>query len=277
MVTITVSMDEVSKQKANQKEGDKLKTKFVNRQPDYPDYMIFPKFLLNLRISETSKILYMILFDRTRLSQRDSQWQDPSGNVFVFYRIEKLAAKLHKGKTAIENSLSILEKIGLIRRVRQGIEKPNKIYVKIPIPEEIEDNDYHNSDTRETGIKTAGFTDVTGPEMWNQDDRKYDNQTTTNAATINNKNSNNKRVRTRSNNPRSAYGRYNNVYLSVEEMEAIQKDIPEWKDYVERLSEYMQSKGAVYMDHAATILNWARKDNKLHEEKDYSFEEGMSL
>lgn len=277
MVTITVSMDEVSKQKANQKEGDKLKTKFVNRQPDYPDYMIFPKFLLNLRISETSKILYMILFDRTRLSQRDSQWQDPSGNVFVFYRIEKLAAKLHKGKTAIENSLSILEKIGLIRRVRQGIGKPNKIYVKIPIPEETEDNDYHNSDTQETGIKTAGFTDVTGPEMWNQDDRKYDNQTTTNAATINNKNSNNKRVRTRSNNSRSAYGRYNNVYLSVEEMEAIQKDIPEWKDYVERLSEYMQSKGAVYMDHAATIFNWARKDNKLHEEKDYSFEEGMSL
>lgn len=270
-------MDAVSKQNADQKEGDRLKTKYVNRQPDYPDYMIFPKFLIDLRISETSKILYMILLDRTRLSQRNSQWQDRSGNVFVYYRIDKLAAELHKGKTAIENALSILEKQGLIRRVRQGIGKPNRIYVKIPIPEGTGDNDCHNNDTPKTGIKTTGFMDVEGPEMWRQDERKCDNQTSTNAATINNKNSNNKIVKTRSNNPRSVYGRYDNVYLSDKEIEAIQKDIPEWKDYVERLSEYMQSKGAVYMDHAATIFNWARKDHKIYEAKDYSFEEGTSL
>ena len=43
-------------------------------------YFQFPKFLLKLRISQTAKFLYMILYDRARISRKNS-WIDKYGNV----------------------------------------------------------------------------------------------------------------------------------------------------------------------------------------------------
>ena len=43
-------------------------------------YFQFPKFLLKLRISQTAKFLYMILYDRARISRKNS-WIDKNGNV----------------------------------------------------------------------------------------------------------------------------------------------------------------------------------------------------
>ena len=43
-------------------------------------YFQFPKFLLKLRISQTAKFLYMILYDRARISRKNS-WMGKYGNV----------------------------------------------------------------------------------------------------------------------------------------------------------------------------------------------------
>ena len=59
---------------------------------------------------------------------------------------------------------------------------------------------------------------------------------------------------------RHKYGQYNNVFLSDEDMEKLKKEFPaDWPERIERLSEYIESKGVSYKSHLATIRMWARK------------------
>lgn len=60
---------------------------------------------------------------------------------------------------------------------------------------------------------------------------------------------------------RPALGEFENVLITEEELEKLKEQFPyDWEDRVERLSEYIQSKGRRYKSHYATILAWARKD-----------------
>lgn len=82
---------------------------------------------------------------------------------------------------------------------------------------------------------------------------------------------------TRSTKPvRHKYGQYQNVLLSDEDMAKLQAECPiDWQERIERLSEYIASKGAKYKDHLATIRSWKRKEkppDQLYQRKDYSDE-----
>lgn len=60
---------------------------------------------------------------------------------------------------------------------------------------------------------------------------------------------------------RHKYGVYGNVLLSDADMEKLKAEFPnDWEQRIERLSEYIASKGAKYKDHLATIRSWARKE-----------------
>lgn len=66
---------------------------------------------------------------------------------------------------------------------------------------------------------------------------------------------------TQNNNINYFYGRYNNVILSDIEFDALRDEFPDdYMDRIERLSEYMASKGAKYSNHLATIRSWAAQD-----------------
>ena len=107
-------------------------SQFLTANSKLPSYMVFPRFLLNSDLSETTKILYMILLDRTRLSIKNGGWSNNQGHVYIHFTISELADTLSKSEMTIKNSLSALEKADLIYRQRQGIGLPNKIYVKFP-------------------------------------------------------------------------------------------------------------------------------------------------
>lgn len=62
---------------------------------------------------------------------------------------------------------------------------------------------------------------------------------------------------------RHRYGKYANVLLSDEDLEKLKTEFPDWEARIERLSEYIASKGAKYKNHLATIRAWARKDAEL--------------
>ena len=63
--------------------------------------------------------------------------------------------------------------------------------------------------------------------------------------------------------PRHKYGSYKNVLLSDEDMEKLKTEFPDdYEERIERLSEYIESKGAKYKNHLATIRSWARKDKE---------------
>ena len=63
---------------------------------------------------------------------------------------------------------------------------------------------------------------------------------------------------------RHKHGYYKNVLLSDEDMEKLKSEFPEdWENRIERLSEYIASKGTKYKNHLATIRAWARKEVKM--------------
>ena len=79
-----------------------------------------------------------------------------------------------------------------------------------------------------------------------------------------------------------AYGRYQNVFLTDEEMADLQVSFPTvWGQYIEKLSEYMASTGKRYQSHAATIRRWAGEDAKKaappSRNRDYSVKEDETV
>lgn len=58
------------------------------------------------------------------------------------------------------------------------------------------------------------------------------------------------------------YGELNNVLLTDEEYEKLVSRFPDYNERIDRLSEYIASKGRKYKSHYATILTWARKEDK---------------
>ena len=79
-----------------------------------------------------------------------------------------------------------------------------------------------------------------------------------------------------------AYGRYQNVFLTDEELADLQASFPTvWGQYIEKLSEYMASTGKRYQSHAATIRRWAGEDAKKAAQptrnRDYSVKEDETV
>ena len=59
---------------------------------------------------------------------------------------------------------------------------------------------------------------------------------------------------------KKAYGEFENVLLTDEEYNKLQNQFTDLAQRIERLSLYIESKGAKYKSHYATLLSWARKD-----------------
>ena len=100
-------------------------------------YLPFPRFLLGADLTQTAKVLYAVLLDRSNLS-RANGWTDESGNIFVVFPLNKLADLVDKGPTTVKTALTELEAAGLIERRRCGNGMPNRIYVKQPDSQEID-------------------------------------------------------------------------------------------------------------------------------------------
>ena len=63
--------------------------------------------------------------------------------------------------------------------------------------------------------------------------------------------------------PSHTYGRYQNVFLTDEELADLQASFPAvWEQYIEKLAEDMASTGKSYQSHAATIRHWTGEDAK---------------
>ena len=106
-------------------------TQFLQRDSPIPLFFAYPKFLLTLDVSETAKMIYMLLLDRARLSMQKDGWQDEQGRVFVRYTIQSLAKAICKSEMTVKNALKALEQQGLIYRQRQGAGMPSRIFVKV--------------------------------------------------------------------------------------------------------------------------------------------------
>lgn len=153
---------------------------FYGQQSDLFTFYRVPKVLFTnerfWNISADAKMLYGILLDRMSLSAKNG-WIDKNGRVYIIFTIDEAKMALNCAEQKAIKLLSELEKkAGLIERKRQGLGKPNLIYVKnfiSAVDSQLLNCENHNSGTMEittqelpksqcnnTDIKNTEFSDT---------------------------------------------------------------------------------------------------------------------
>ena len=243
---------------------------YITAETAIPPYLPYPRFMLKTDLSQTAKLLYALLLDRSTLSQRNG-WQDDEGRVYIVYPVTEIAEMLDKGRSTIQDAMNELAAAGLMERKRTRFATANHIYVKVPPA------------VRVSVPMTAGKPDTICPES-----RTYDVQKTglmmSEKLDTNNYNieqlKENQTKRERGGTP-TPYGEYQNIFLSESEYAELKAQYP---DTLERLigemSEYIAAEGKNYASHAAALKRWAKRDRQEKAKKgipDYSYKEGESL
>jgi hypothetical protein len=107
---------------------------FYGAQAEQFSFYRVPKVLFTKeqfkQLSAEAKILYGIMLDKLDLSVKN-KWVDEKGRVYIIYTIEQIMADMNCADQKATKLLDELEKkCGLIERKRQGLGKPNLIFVK---------------------------------------------------------------------------------------------------------------------------------------------------
>lgn len=105
----------------------------IEESEQYAFYRV-PKLLFTneryRNLSAESKLLYGLFLDRMGISQKNG-WIDKDGRVYIIYTVEDIMEALGCGNKKAIQLLTELEKKGnLIWRKKQGLGKPNLIYMK---------------------------------------------------------------------------------------------------------------------------------------------------
>lgn len=73
-------------------------------------------------------VAYSLMLDRLQLSI-SKQMKDKDGTPFIYYAVENVAEEIHCSVKTAGKVIEELKRTGLIRKVKQGQGKPNRIYV----------------------------------------------------------------------------------------------------------------------------------------------------
>ena len=80
-------------------------------------------------LSTGAKLLYSLMLDRVMLSTLN-EWKDKKGRIFIYFTIKEIMREIECCRQTAVNLLDELEKADLIERKKQGMGRPNRIYVK---------------------------------------------------------------------------------------------------------------------------------------------------
>ena len=226
-----------------------------------PQYLPYPRFLLDTDLSHTAKLLYTLLLDRATLSQKNN-WIDAQGHIYVVYPLSNLAKDLGCSVSSVTRSFSELENAQLVERVRSGFSKPSRILLKIPLT---------TQNCTITVCKNAGH-DCAEPSSM------IARKCTSNQCNKNNL-TDNHLIKTTA--APLTFGEYHNVFLTEKEYKQLKADFSGLDSLIEQLSAYIQSTGRKYADHTATLRIWAKRQRSEQKQApgipNYTFKEGESL
>ena len=80
-------------------------------------------------VSAEAKVLYTMIKDRMLLSEKNKEeWEDENGNLYCYFSNESAQKYLNRSEPYIIKLKKELHQAGLILEVRQGVNKPNRIY-----------------------------------------------------------------------------------------------------------------------------------------------------
>lgn len=148
---------------------------FYGSQAEQFSFYRIPKVLFTdeafTDISVEAKVLYSFMLDRMSLSVRNC-WFDDDTRVYIIYTIDDILIDFGCARQKALKLLDELEKgIGLIERKRQGLGRPNIIYVK---------NFIHNPKEKRYENQNTESMNIENQEVLNSDLQKYENQTSAN-------------------------------------------------------------------------------------------------
>ena len=247
-------------------------TEYITADTIIPPFLPYPRFLLKMDISQTAKLLYALLLDRSTLSQKNG-WQDSEGRTYIVYPITEIVEILDKSAMTVHSALNELDASGLLVRERRGFSTPNRLYVKVPevpVVKETLDMTSRKLDT----VPKENFTNEVKKTLDTTSRKLYPNQLNINKLKEN-------QTKGASGEPPTPFGRYKNVFLTESEYAELKGEYPDSIDrLIEEMSRYIVSSGNDYMCHAAALSSWADREKKENPKKgipDYSYKEGESL
>ena len=87
-------------------------------------------------LSSDAKLAYGALYNRCKLSissfqKENRDYVDENGAVFLIFTVSDLMLLLDKGKMKVTKIKKELQEHGLLREVRQGLNKPNRLYLQL--------------------------------------------------------------------------------------------------------------------------------------------------
>ena len=104
-------------------------------------YLTVPKVLFTDErykdLPSDAILLYSALQDRVKLSMKNKgQWINKKGEAFIYYTRKAMCQLLKKSEPYIRKMVDALKAVGLIKEKRQGLTKPNIIYVSVLVETE---------------------------------------------------------------------------------------------------------------------------------------------
>ncbi len=233
-------------------------------------------------LSSDAKLLYGLMLDRLSLSRKNG-WFDENNRAYIYYTVESIMEDLGCAKATCIKILAELDSkkgIGLIERKRQGLGRPDIIYVKnfvvVEQPEKPEKEEEPSEDAdNSTEVQKLNFkeyrdfspsfrsSEIELPEVSVIDVQKYKNQNARSSKTelqkVQTLNSNYTNI----NYTENSYT--NLIYPSIQEQEEKKEDRMDEIDRTEEVSAYIELIKE-NIDYEYLVKQGIWKDKELYEE-----------
>ena len=112
---------------------------------------LFSNELYKDNLNSDSKILYGFLLDRLTLSQKHN-WVDKENRIYLIFTREEVQEKLNLSDKTVTKAFKQLTNVGLVKEKRQGLGKPNLIYVGKMKYQETDNIQFQNRKNYDSGI-----------------------------------------------------------------------------------------------------------------------------
>lgn len=117
-----------------------------------------PKWLVALRveaeISNEAILLYTYLRDRVQLSITN-KWIDDNGEAYLYFKREQMEKLLGCKKDKVQKIIKELKSVNLLDEVRQGLNQPNRLYLRYPDNSELIEMSIDSPDCGKSEVKSA--------------------------------------------------------------------------------------------------------------------------
>ena len=193
-----------------------------------------PKFLFEdeyfSKMPTEAKVMYALLKDRFELS-RLNNWVDSENNIYLLYTNKQLCSILNYAEPKIIKLKKELEKYNLIINERQGLNKPNRIYLLKPTyDKELINSKFQNKENISSRTNELSVQELTNSKS---NDTEFNNtdyiETKTNDTNDLNDTTSNISENAHSNHTNHQQTEFNNDALKFQVLEELPQQI---KDYL---------------------------------------------